>query len=153
MTPPSLPFMSYLLPSFVSFWIWWHILNTHKNSKTNNWHVFSCNHATYWGPVSVVGIATGYGDRIPVGARFCAPVQTKLVYNGLLYNGYRFLPGDKERTERDADPHSLLVPWSRKSRTIPLLPLWAVQPVHSLSACTKVHFTLLYLMQQTACLK
>jgi len=50
-------------------------------------------------------------------------------------------------------PHSLLVPMSRKSRAIPLLPLWAVQPVHSLSACKKVHFTLLYLMQQTACLK
>ena len=33
-------------------------------------------------------------------------------------------------------PHSLLVPWSRKSTTIPLLPLWAVRPVQSLSACT-----------------
>ena len=39
-------------------------------------------------------------------------------------------------------PHSLLVPWSRKSRAIPLLPLWAVRPVQSLSACTRVHFTL-----------
>ena len=28
-----------------------------------------------------------------------------------------------------------------KSRAIPLLPLWAVQPVQSLSACTRVHFT------------
>jgi hypothetical protein len=27
------------------------------------------------------------------------------------------------------------------SRAIPLLPLWAVQPVQSLSACTMVHFT------------
>jgi hypothetical protein len=27
------------------------------------------------------------------------------------------------------------------SRGIPLLPLWAVQPVQSLSACTRVHFT------------
>ena len=27
------------------------------------------------------------------------------------------------------------------SRAIPLLPLWAVQPVQSLSACTRVHFT------------
>jgi hypothetical protein len=33
------------------------------------------------------------------------------------------------------------VPWSRKSRAIPLLPLWAVRPVQSLSVCTKVHFT------------
>ena len=40
-------------------------------------------------------------------------------------------------------PHPLLVPWSRKSRAIPLLPLWAVRPVQSLSACTRVHFTFL----------
>jgi len=34
-------------------------------------------------------------------------------------------------------PHPLLVPWSRKSRAIPLLPIWAVRPVQSLRA----HFT------------
>jgi len=34
-------------------------------------------------------------------------------------------------------PHPLLVPWLRKSRAIPLLPLWAVRPVQSLSACTE----------------
>ena len=33
-------------------------------------------------------------------------------------------------------PHQLLVPWSRKSTPKPLLPLWAVRPVQSLSACT-----------------
>jgi len=38
-------------------------------------------------------------------------------------------------------PHLLLVPWSRKGRAIPLLPLWAVRPVQSLSACTRLHFT------------
>jgi len=38
-------------------------------------------------------------------------------------------------------PHSLLVPWSRKGRAIPLLPLWAVRPVQSFSACTGMHFT------------
>jgi len=38
-------------------------------------------------------------------------------------------------------PHHLLVLWSRKSRAIPLLPLWAVRTVQSLSACTRVHFT------------
>ena len=41
-------------------------------------------------------------------------------------------------------PHPLLVPWSWKSRAIPLLPLWAVRPVQSLSACTRVTFTFLY---------
>jgi hypothetical protein len=40
------------------------------------------------------------------------------------------------------NPHPLLVPWSRKSRVIPLLSLWVIRPVQSLSACTSVHFTL-----------
>jgi hypothetical protein len=36
------------------------------------------------------------------------------------------------------------------SRTIPLLPLWAVRPVQSLSACTRVHFTFfIYFTQQS----
>ena len=39
-------------------------------------------------------------------------------------------------------PHPLLVPWSWKGRAIPLLPLWAVRPIQSLSGCTGVHFTL-----------
>ena len=39
-------------------------------------------------------------------------------------------------------PHPLLVPWSWKGRAISLFPLWAVRPVQSLSACTKVRFTL-----------
>ena len=34
-------------------------------------------------------------------------------------------------------PHPLLVPCSWKCRPIPLLPLWAVRPVQSLSACTR----------------
>jgi len=45
-------------------------------------------------------------------------------------------------------PHPLLVPWSRKSTAIPLLPLWAIRPVQSLGACTRVHFTFLpYLLR------
>jgi hypothetical protein len=38
-------------------------------------------------------------------------------------------------------PHPLLAPWSWKCRAIPLLPLWAVRLVQSLSAWTRVHFT------------
>ena len=34
-------------------------------------------------------------------------------------------------------PHSILMSWSRKSRAIPLLPLWAIRPVKSLSACKR----------------
>jgi len=40
------------------------------------------------------------------------------------------------------------VSWSWKSRAIPLLPLWAVWPVQSLSACTRVHFTFTLLTLQ-----
>ena len=46
--------------------------------------------------------------------------------------------------------HPLLLPWSRKSRAIPLLPLWAVRPVQGLSACTRVHFTFTFYV--TLCL-
>ena len=64
----------------------------------------------------------------------------------LLYNGYWIFPRGKERSQGvTLNPHPLLVPWSRKSRAIPLLSLWTVQPVQSLSACTRVHFTLFYL--------
>jgi hypothetical protein len=61
----------------------------------------------------------------------------------LLHNEYRVFPGGKGRPGRDADPSPLLVPWSRKGSVIPLLPLWAVRPVQSLSGCTRLHFTLL----------
>jgi len=56
----------------------------------------------------------------------------------LLYNGYRvFPPGIKSGRGVTLTPHPLLVPWSRKDRSIPVLPLSAVRPVQSLSACTK----------------
>ena len=69
----------------------------------------------------------------------------------LLYNGYRVFPGGKERPGRDADPSPLLVQWSRKSRATPLLPIWAVRPVQSLSACTKEHFTFTFTCLLTPC--
>ena len=89
-------------------------------------------------------VATGYGLDGPGiesrwGARFSAPVQTGPGSPpSLLYNGYRILPRDKERPGLEADPSPLLLPWSRKSRAILLLPLWAVRPVQSLSACASV---------------
>jgi hypothetical protein len=46
--------------------------------------------------------------------------------------------------------HPLLVQWPRKSRAIPLLPLWAARPVQSLSACT-VELYLYSPMGRTAC--
>jgi len=60
----------------------------------------------------------------------------------LLYNGYRVsFPGVKSGQGVTLTPHPLLVPWSRKSRAIPLHSLWAVRPVQNLSVCTSVHFT------------
>ena len=53
-------------------------------------------------------------------------------------------PGVKRDRGVTLTLHPLLVPWSRKSRAIPLLPLWAVRPVQSLSACRRVHFTFTY---------
>jgi len=55
--------------------------------------------------------------------------------------GTGFFPGVKSRRGVTLTRHPFLVPWSWKGRVIPLLPLWAVQPVQSLSACTRVTFT------------
>jgi hypothetical protein len=50
-------------------------------------------------------------------------------------------PGVKSGRGVTLIPHPLLVLWWRKSLAIPLLPLWAIRPVQSLSACTRVYFT------------
>ena len=93
------------------------------------------------GPGSSVSIVTGYGldgpGMNPGGGKiFRTCPDRPWSPPSLLYNGYRVFPGGKERPRRDAAPHPLLLPWSRKSIAIPLLPLWAVRPVQSLSACT-----------------
>ena len=96
---------------------------------------------------SVQRLATGWTVRgskkkIPVRARFSAPVQTGPgAHLASCTMGTRFFPGVKSGRGVTLTPHPLIVPWSRKSRAIPLLPLWAVRPVQSLSACTRVHFT------------
>jgi len=50
-------------------------------------------------------------------------------------------PGVKSGRGVTLTTHPLLVLFSWKSIAISLLPLWAVRPVQSLSACTRVHFT------------
>ena len=108
-------------------------------------------YSLFCGPGSVAGIATGYGsdwlqagrseDRIPVGVeifRTCPDRPWGPL--SLLYNGYQIFPGVKSDRGVTLTPHPLLVPWSRKARAIPLLPLWAVRPVQSINACTRVHF-------------
>ena len=87
------------------------------------------------------------GDRIPVAARFSAPVQTGPgAHPASCTKGTGSFAGVKCGRGVTLNPHSLLVPWSRKSRAIPLLPLWAVRPVQSLSACRRVHFTFTFTM-------
>jgi hypothetical protein len=82
------------------------------------------------------------GDWIPVGARFSALVQTGPgAHPASCTMGTGSFPWAKNGWGVMLTPHPLLVPWSWKGRAIPLLPLWAVRPVQSLSACTRVHFT------------
>ena len=88
---------------------------------------------------SSVGIATELravrsGDRIPVGAKLSAPAQTDPGTHPASCT--TSLLGGKEWPGRVANPSPLLVLWSRKSRVISLLSLWAVRPLQSLSACT-----------------
>ena len=80
------------------------------------------------------------GDQIPVGVRFSAPVQTGPgAHPASCTMGTGSFLGVKSGRGVTLTPHPLLVPWSGKSRVIPLLPIWAVRPVQSLSACTRVH--------------
>ena len=77
------------------------------------------------------------GDRIPVGARFFEPVHTGPgAHPASCTMCTESLQGVQQRPGRDTDHSPLLVLWSRKSRAIPRLLLWAVRPVLSLSACT-----------------
>jgi len=72
-----------------------------------------------------------------VRARFSAPVQTGPgAHPASCTMGTGSFLGVKCSRGVLLTPHTPLVPWSRKSRSIPLLALWAVRPVQSLSACT-----------------
>ena len=122
-------------------------VGTHQNKSrsTATWRQKLIN-ATY----RLVGIATGYGLDGPGiesrwgGARFSAPVQAGPGAHQASCT-VQWVPGSfpgvKSGRGVTPTPQPLLVPWSRKSRAIPLLPLWGVRPVESLSACTRVHFT------------
>ena len=102
------------------------------------------------GPDSVVGTATGYeldgpGIESRRGARFSAPVQTGHgAHPAHCTIGTETFPEVKSGRGVTLTPHLLLVPWSWKGRSIPLLPVWAVRLVHSLSACTRVQFTFIF---------
>ena len=80
------------------------------------------------GSRSVVGIATGYGldgpgIEAPWGARFSVRVQTgPVAHPASCTMGTGSFPGVKSGRGVTLAPHHLLVPWSRKSRAVPLLP-------------------------------
>ena len=122
------------------------ILHKGKLGKIKANKILNC-YTGKGGPGSVVCIATGYGLGSPGiesrwGARFSAPVQTgPWAHPTFCTMGTGSFPGVKSGRGVTLTPHPLLVPLSRKGRAIPLLPLWAVLPVQSLSACTRVRFT------------
>jgi hypothetical protein len=104
----------------------------------------------YFTSGSVVGIAIGYGLDGPGieprwGARFSAPVQTGPGTHpaSCIMGTWSFLRVKSGRGVM-LTSHPLLVLRSRKGRAITLLPLWAVRPVQSLSACTGCTLHLLF---------
>ena len=63
-----------------------------------------------------------------------------------LYSPYR--PYDLYRASVPVQGCTLPLP---SSRAVPLHPLWAVRPVESLSACTRVHFTFTFTSPLPTC--
>jgi hypothetical protein len=98
-------------------------------------------------PGSSVGIATGYGLDGPGIESRCGRDFPHLSRPALgpTQPPVQWVPGlstgVKSGRGVTLTPHPILVPLSWKSRAIPLLLLWAVRPVQSLSACTMVTFT------------
>jgi len=120
------------------------------SSISQNWY----NLRSCCGPGSSVGIATGYGldgrGSNPSGGRDFPHLSRPAL--GPTQPPVKCVPGlsrGKERPGRDADPSPFPASWSRKSRVIPLLPLWSVRLVQSLSACTRVHFTFTFYVAAT----
>ena len=89
------------------------------------------------------------GDRIPVGTRFSAPVQAGPgAHPASCTMGAGSSPGVKSGRGVTLTPYPLLVPWSRKTRAIPLFPLWALRSLQSVSACTRVKFTFYFYVEE-----
>ena len=138
---------------FVANCSWVSLLNSLQHRQTEIFH--ECL-ITWSGPGSVDGIATGYGLDGPViesrwGARFSAPFHTGPgAHPASCTMGTGSFPEEKSDRGVTLAPHPFLVSWSRKGRAIPLLPLWAVRPVQSLRACTRVHFTFFFPSYKTA---
>jgi len=112
---------AYFLNSYFNFLCLLHV---------SNWAGWRCRYSDW-------PRAGRYGGRIPMEARSSAPVQTGSgAHPASCTMGTGSFPGVKSGRGVTLNPHPFLVPWSRKSRAIPPLPLWTVRPVQSLSACT-----------------
>jgi hypothetical protein len=115
--------------------------------KAIGWEFYEPHLCCVVGLDSSVGIASGYGlDGLGMesrwGRNFSHLSRPALGLNQPPVQWVQgFFPGEKSGRGMTLTPHSLLAPWSWKSTAIPPLPLWAVRPVQSLSACTMVHFT------------
>ena len=87
-----------------------------------------------------------------MGARFSAPVQTgPEAHPATCTMGTGSFLGVKNGRGVTLTPHPLVVPWSRQSIAMPLLPLWAVRFVQSLSACTRLTFTFTFIFISYFC--
>ena len=128
--------------------VWWAVFETAMNPQSLFKKVFGAGKRSRYSDWLRAGRS---GDRMSVGARFSAPVQIGPgAHPASCTMGTRSFPRVKSGLGVTLTPHSPLLPWSRKSGAIPLLPLRAVRPVHSLSACTRVHFFFL-LLQEGLC--
>ena len=103
---------------------------------------------------SSVGIATGYGlDGPGIESRWWRDFpQLSRPALGPTQPPVQWVPGISQGVKSGRGvlltSQPLLVSWSRKSRAIPLLSLWAVRPVRSLSACTRVPFTFTFMYKE-----
>jgi len=86
-----------------------------------------------------------------MGARFSAPFQTGPgTYPASCTMGTGSSPGLKSGRGVTLTPQPFLVPWSRKSKAIPLLSLWAYS-LHSASMPVQYSYTSTPPMGHTAC--
>ena len=87
-----------------------------------------------------------------MGARFSAPVQTGPgTHPASCAMGTVSFPGVNSGRGVTLTFHPLLALWSRKSRAIPLLPLWAVRPACAYLYKCALYLTLLHI--RSSCLR